>query len=179
MITKYKITVWTVTPTAGQAINDNVLIAMSMTFYADDYRASRIWGYVFAVLLLFVFFGHGSLRERLMVTPLQVAAILVLMVVPSIGLWFLTLPIRRVNLVDGQTLQFHTKRSVNSISVSDVTELVLTDRDHEHYWIKVVTDSKAWKWRTTEKVDADRFVDAMLAINPQIPISRREFTTVD
>jgi hypothetical protein len=148
---------------------------MTETFHGDDYRASWIWGWVFAVPFLFFFFGHGSLRERLMVTPLQVATIFILIVFPSIGLWFLILPIRRVDIVDDQTLQFRTKKTVDTISVTAVTRLVLTDVDHDYYRIKVITESKAWRWRSTG-VDADRFANAMLAINPQLPITRREVT---
>jgi hypothetical protein len=164
-----------VTPTAGHANSDKVLVAMTVTFHGDDYRTSWIWGWVFAVLLLFLFFEVGPHFEMPKVTPLRVATISILIVFPSIGIWFLILPIRRVDLVDGQTLQFRTNEAVDSISVTDVTRLVLTDWDHHHYWIKVIAESSAWKWRTTE-IDADRFARAMLAINPQIPISRREVT---
>ena len=148
---------------------------MTETFYGKDYRASWIGGWVFAVFGLFlVFGGTGPLRERLlMVSPLQVVVISILIVVPSIGIWFLILPIRRVNLVDGQTLQFHTSQGVDSISVTAVTRLVLTDVDHNYYRIKVITESKSWRWKSSG-IDADRFANAMLAINSKIPIARRE-----
>jgi hypothetical protein len=91
--------------------------------------------------------------------------------------WFLFIDKRvwQVDLINGQTLRFRTSRTVDSISVTAVIRLVLTNVNYGHYRIKVIAAGRDWIWRSTE-IDAKRFANAMLAINPQLLIDRRTIT---
>jgi hypothetical protein len=77
--------------------------------------------------------------------------------------------ILRVEILDDRTLQFHTGQMVESVDIALIRKLVLTDVDHEYYENNVVSDGKTWQWTSTAS-EADQFADAMLAINPTLPV---------
>ena len=162
-----------VTPTAGHANNDKVLIAMTLFIQdAKGYYAHKIFQVAMGLCRAHVYF-----RDRLWAEGPPACCNHDMRPDLLFLLCYLIIdkPIWQVDLVDGQTLQFRTKRTVDSINVTAVTRLVLTNVDagfYRYYRTKVITEGRAWKWSSTE-IDAMRFVDAMLAINPQIPIDRR------
>jgi hypothetical protein len=149
---------------------------MTVTYFIQDqrgYYTGKVFGVLCVVLMLF--FGIGSLLEEPMARPLQIAT--TICVLSCFLFWFLFIDKRvwQVDLINGQTLRFRTSRTVDSISVTAVIRLVLTNVNYGHYRIKVIAAGRDWIWRSTE-IDAKRFANAMLAINPQLLIDRRTIT---
>jgi hypothetical protein len=152
-----------------------------MKIIYDGGKHRSLWGLGFGVTFGLAFAALAS--RPLFGKEVGASGMTVAVLFAGLGLWiswstlrtYLTLPIE-VSILDGGAIQVRPRSGEPIVMAASEVRRIRYRYEGPKGTLKVTADTHAWSLPASMG-EADAFIGALLALNPQIQVERKEFTT--